>query len=113
MYVCVRVWLLCAAFTSVPRSVDVSGYNSQVCAILGAQWGDEGKGKLVDILAKKSLYIRRQHEGAKCAAPTGLVCAERGDRIIAAVLTVRRFSSCAATVRCATPRIDSNLSGTI
>ena len=32
---------------------DATGYNSQVCAILGAQWGDEGKGKLVDILAKK------------------------------------------------------------
>ena len=24
----------------------------QVCAVLGSQWGDEGKGKLVDILAQ-------------------------------------------------------------
>jgi hypothetical protein len=26
---------------------------SQVCAVLGTQWGDEGKGKLVDILAQR------------------------------------------------------------
>ena len=26
---------------------------AQVAAVLGAQWGDEGKGKLVDILAKR------------------------------------------------------------
>lgn len=24
-----------------------------VCAVLGGQWGDEGKGKLADVLAKK------------------------------------------------------------
>lgn len=43
---------------------DVSGYKSQVCAILGAQWGDEGKGKLVDILAKKYDLIGRFNGGA-------------------------------------------------
>ena len=30
----------------------VTGLNSKFCVILGSQWGDEGKGKLVDILAK-------------------------------------------------------------
>ena len=30
-----------------------SGLSGRVCAVLGSQWGDEGKGKLVDILAKK------------------------------------------------------------
>ncbi len=31
----------------------VNGLKSKHTAILGAQWGDEGKGKLVDILAEK------------------------------------------------------------
>jgi len=31
----------------------VSGLDSRVCAVLGGQWGDEGKGKLADVLAKK------------------------------------------------------------
>jgi len=26
---------------------------SQVCAVLGSQWGDEGKGKLTDCLGEK------------------------------------------------------------
>lgn len=30
-----------------------NGLNSRFCAIIGAQWGDEGKGKLTDILASK------------------------------------------------------------
>ena len=30
----------------------INGTNSKFCVILGSQWGDEGKGKLVDILAK-------------------------------------------------------------
>lgn len=36
----------------------------QVCAVLGAQWGDEGKGKLVDILAKRYDIIARFNGGA-------------------------------------------------
>jgi adenylosuccinate synthase len=30
-----------------------TGLKSRVCAIIGSQWGDEGKGKLTDILAEK------------------------------------------------------------
>lgn len=30
-----------------------SGKFGRVCAVLGAQWGDEGKGKLADVLAKE------------------------------------------------------------
>jgi len=45
-------------------SSDVSGYNSQVCTILGGQWGDEGKGKLVDILAGKYDIIARFNGGS-------------------------------------------------
>lgn len=43
---------------------DVSGYNSQVCSILGAQWGDEGKGKLVDILANHFDIVARFNGGS-------------------------------------------------
>lgn len=68
--------LVHAAFTTAPRSVDVSGYNSQVCAILGAQWGDEGKGKLVDILAKKSVHTRDRDEENVRPAATGVACTE-------------------------------------
>lgn len=32
---------------------------SQVCAVLGTQWGDEGKGKLVDILARRYDVVAR------------------------------------------------------
>jgi adenylosuccinate synthase len=31
----------------------------QVCAVLGTQWGDEGKGKLVDILAQRFDVVAR------------------------------------------------------
>jgi adenylosuccinate synthase len=30
-----------------------TGLKSRVCAVIGSQWGDEGKGKLTDILAEK------------------------------------------------------------
>lgn len=33
------------------RSGSVSNYNSKVTVVLGAQWGDEGKGKVVDMLS--------------------------------------------------------------
>ena len=34
------------------EGADLDGSNSKFCTVLGLQWGDEGKGKLVDILAK-------------------------------------------------------------
>ncbi|WOK93073.1 adenylosuccinate synthetase, chloroplastic [Canna indica] len=37
---------------------------SQVAAVLGTQWGDEGKGKLVDILAKSFDVVARCQGGA-------------------------------------------------
>lgn len=48
-------------FASTP---DAAGIDSGVCAILGAQWGDEGKGKLVDILAGSYDIIARFNGGA-------------------------------------------------
>ena len=32
------------------RTPSLSGYDQRVLSVLGSQWGDEGKGKLVDIL---------------------------------------------------------------
>lgn len=36
----------------------------QVCVVLGTQWGDEGKGKLVDVLAQKYEIVARAQGGA-------------------------------------------------
>jgi adenylosuccinate synthase len=41
-----------------------SGTNSKFCVILGSQWGDEGKGKLVDILSKDYQICARFNGGA-------------------------------------------------
>jgi adenylosuccinate synthase len=35
----------------------------QVCVVLGGQWGDEGKGKLVDLLANDVDYVCRCQGG--------------------------------------------------
>ena len=40
------------------------GYGHRVCAVLGGQWGDEGKGKLVDILAQRYDVIARFNGGS-------------------------------------------------
>lgn len=34
-------------------------FPAQVCVVLGTQWGDEGKGKLVDILAQQYDIVAR------------------------------------------------------
>ncbi|GLC46828.1 hypothetical protein PLESTB_001799000 [Pleodorina starrii] len=38
--------------------------DAQVCVVLGTQWGDEGKGKLVDILAQQYDIVARAQGGA-------------------------------------------------
>ena len=35
-----------------------------ITAVIGAQWGDEGKGKIVDYLSRKADYVVRFHGGA-------------------------------------------------
>jgi len=37
----------------VARAAAAEQFGAQVCVVLGTQWGDEGKGKLVDILAQQ------------------------------------------------------------
>lgn len=41
-----------------------NGLKSRLCAVVGSQWGDEGKGKLVDILAKQYDYCARFNGGS-------------------------------------------------
>lgn len=47
-----------------PDSLDRVGSLSQVSGVLGCQWGDEGKGKLVDILAQHFDIVARCQGGA-------------------------------------------------
>jgi len=42
----------------------VSGLDARVTAVLGGQWGDEGKGKLADVLAKNYDIVGRFNGGA-------------------------------------------------
>jgi adenylosuccinate synthase len=49
---------------SKPITRCTTGLNSRFCVILGSQWGDEGKGKLVDILAKDYDLCGRFNGGA-------------------------------------------------
>ena len=65
-----------ATTTTAMATVDNKAeWNSlgKVCAVLGSQWGDEGKGKLVDILAQvrecKSGDTERERESASIPHP--------------------------------------------
>ena len=41
----------------------MTSYQSDITAIVGAQWGDEGKGKITDFFAGNSDYVVRFHGG--------------------------------------------------
>ena len=41
-----------------------TGLDSRLTAILGSQWGDEGKGKLADVLGKNYDIVGRFNGGA-------------------------------------------------
>ena len=36
---------------------------SKVTVVVGAQWGDEGKGKITDYFARQADYVVRYHGG--------------------------------------------------
>ncbi|GLI63515.1 hypothetical protein VaNZ11_006500 [Volvox africanus] len=61
---------LCSARTQSRSSrvaaaaVAAERLDAQVCVVLGTQWGDEGKGKLVDILAQQYDIVARAQGGA-------------------------------------------------
>ena len=47
------------------RSISkLNGLNSRFSAVLGAQWGDEGKGKLIDVLSEHNDIVARFNGGA-------------------------------------------------
>ena len=47
------------------KQKDVTGrHDARVIVVLGAQWGDEGKGKLVDVLAGRADVVARFNGGA-------------------------------------------------
>jgi hypothetical protein len=45
-------------------------FGPQVCVVLGTQWGDEGKGKLVDILAQDYEIVARAQVRRECRSGT-------------------------------------------
>lgn len=47
------------AADSAPPVTEQVGLDAQVAVVLGTQWGDEGKGKLVDILAQQYEVVAR------------------------------------------------------
>ncbi|MDH4226647.1 MAG: adenylosuccinate synthase [Deltaproteobacteria bacterium] len=49
--------------TTVKKAVKTSRGASKNVVIIGAQWGDEGKGKIVDILSEKADVVVRYHGG--------------------------------------------------
>lgn len=49
--------------TATSRSKNDPTRGAKVCAVLGAQWGDEGKGKLADVLARDFDVIARFNGG--------------------------------------------------
>ena len=51
------------------------GPDSRVVVVVGAQWGDEGKGKLVDVLAERADWVVRYQGGANAGHTVDL-----GDR---------------------------------
>jgi hypothetical protein len=59
---------LAGARQAQPRRAVVSRaserFDAQVAVVLGTQWGDEGKGKLVDILAQQYDIVARAQVGA-------------------------------------------------
>lgn len=48
-----------AAPEAPPKAITGQEAIPQVCVVLGTQWGDEGKGKLVDILARQYDVVAR------------------------------------------------------
>jgi adenylosuccinate synthase len=60
----VVAWKTMCPVDAEEYKVDVTGRNSKFAVVLGAQWGDEGKGKLVDILAQQADICCRFNGGA-------------------------------------------------
>ena len=56
---CSNAYLRLRASRQVAAANLQEKFDAQVCVVLGTQWGDEGKGKLVDILAQQYDIVAR------------------------------------------------------
>ena len=59
--------------SATPEEIEAS-FDAQVCVVLGTQWGDEGKGKLVDILAQGYDVVARAQVWILTVAIYGQQC---------------------------------------
>lgn len=50
---------MCQSIKTATPVVEKVDLDARVAVVLGTQWGDEGKGKLVDILAQKYEIVAR------------------------------------------------------
>jgi len=50
---------VCQSIKTATPVVEKVDLDARVAVVLGTQWGDEGKGKLVDILAQKYEIVAR------------------------------------------------------
>ena len=66
-----RAVVAAAPVATGPGNGSASRLEAQVAVVLGTQWGDEGKGKLVDILARQYDIVARAQ--AAPAAPSAHV----------------------------------------
>lgn len=62
-----RSKLVCQASTASDK------FPAKVCIVLGTQWGDEGKGKLVDILAQQYDVIARAQVRSLARRASGML----------------------------------------
>ena len=60
----------CQASASPAPVTEKVGVDARVAVVLGTQWGDEGKGKLVDILAQKYEIVARAQVGKQALDAT-------------------------------------------
>jgi hypothetical protein len=85
--------------TRVAAAAAPEVFEPQVAVVLGTQWGDEGKGKLVDILAQQYDIVARAQ--VRCCESRCLQWPPRSEgltRMAAAVVTRIGEHSCARTL---------------
>ena len=59
---------ICQSTATAAPVTEKVGLDAQVAVVLGTQWGDEGKGKLVDILAQKYEIVARAQVSSSATA---------------------------------------------
>src|SRR4051812_2786682 len=60
----------------IDRTLGIESRHVPVTVVVGAQWGDEGKAKIIDLLAKEHTYVVR-YQGGHNAGHTVVVGGER------------------------------------